>query len=443
MSLLMQSWPGHPVALVLSLVVAAVLALFVLRRQARRLILFVAHALAAPLRRAEQSLATLAREVAERNRVVLLAQARAETGGFLEQELRSVDETLRRDLEPFPVVSQRLLEQIAAIEDDHRQSREQPPPAPEWTRAVAMLARIKPSGDRSIEPLLRGLRKEVTQAQRQALSDYRKSCESRHRSLQAALPALERVRRTLERVDQDLVRLRERATSIDDYMRRYDSIRRQEDWIERTLRSSAVIQFLTAALLAGLAAGALVIEHTLLSGVLAGPPGLARGVAAALLVLEAALGVVLTDSLGLTTLVPVLARAGAPLRRRLRHAAGGLTALAAGAQAALPFLGGQGGRFAGLLAPVELATVLAALPLALAFAAIPLERLMHGLRTVSGLILVHLLQLAAWALRQAARLIRHAGLAVLILYDALVFLPLAVHYWRQGPARRARAGSPR
>jgi len=439
---LLTLWPGHPVLLLLLLGLVVVLGLFGLRPQAQRLILFAAHAVASPVKRAQMSLEQLARALADRNRVVLLAQARAETGGFLEKEFRSVDESLRRDLEPFPVLKQRLLGQIEAIEDDHRQSREEPPPAPEWTRAVAALARLKPSGDRSIDPLLVALRKEVTKAQRQALSDYRKSCEGRHRALQAALPALERVRKTLECVDQDLVRLRERATSIDEYMRRYDSILLQEDWVERTLRSSAVIQFLTSAVLAALAAGAVLIHWTLLRSVLTGPQALLSPMAATILVVEAVLGVVITDGLGITALVPGLARVAPELRRRMLVVSTLVLVLAAAAEAALPFAAPiRPLRLSGaLLGPIEIALCLGILPAMLAFAAIPLERLIYGLRTVAGLGLVGGVWATAWFLQQVVRLIRHVGLALMILYDALVFLPLALSAWRNGAARRVRTG---
>ncbi|MHB8416011.1 MAG: hypothetical protein ACYDB1_11645 [Acidiferrobacteraceae bacterium] len=424
-------WRTHPLFQVGIAVAVAIIALFMLRRRAHRLILLVGQMGAFPFKRTRGALLALAAEIGERNRTVLLAQARHETGGYLEKEFRSVDESLRRDLEAFPELHQALLRQVAAIEDDHRQSGKMPPPPAEWNRLMSVLTRAQPPGDESVQRLWSGLRKDVARAQRQALTDYRRSYEGRHRLLEALRPALERLRDTLAQVDHDLVMLRERAAAIDHYMRRYDAIVAGEDWVVHTLTSSAVVQFMTALFLTVFAGAGYVAQFLLLSLAFSGgtSSGPSHVLAFGLLTLGGLAGLVLTEAGDLSGLVPLPEAIRPGTRRGLVFGALGILLLFASVEAAAALWAPRPPASAGVLGGWgrgEMALCLALLPWPLALAALPIQSLVYSLRAVTGLLMRTLIRFLAALFGLIARLIAQLALAAIILYDALIFVPLAL-----------------
>jgi hypothetical protein len=66
------------------------------------------------------------------------------------------------------------------------------------------------------------------------------------------------------------------------------------------------------------------------------------------------------------------------------------------------------------------------LPFALAFVAIPLEYFISSARTVLGALLVLVLHTFGIALRVAASMVRHLGTALVMLYDAVIFIPVLI-----------------
>jgi hypothetical protein len=80
------------------------------------------------------------------------------------------------------------------------------------------------------------------------------------------------------------------------------------------------------------------------------------------------------------------------------------------------------------------------LPFALAFVAIPLEYFVNSGRTVLGTGMEIGLQALAFVLRFTGSLMKEGGKLVVILYDVLIFVPLAIERWtvsfREGAARR-------
>ena len=80
------------------------------------------------------------------------------------------------------------------------------------------------------------------------------------------------------------------------------------------------------------------------------------------------------------------------------------------------------------------------LPFALAFVAIPLETFINSGRTVLGAGLELALQGLAFVLRFTANVAKETGRLVVMLYDVLIFAPLAIERWvgsyREGAVRR-------
>ena len=64
------------------------------------------------------------------------------------------------------------------------------------------------------------------------------------------------------------------------------------------------------------------------------------------------------------------------------------------------------------------------LPFALAFVVIPFEYFMHAARNVCGALFVIMMRAVALILRILSNAVRHTGMALVLLYDAVIFLPL-------------------
>jgi len=122
-------WPGNAV---LSAVLWFVIAMP---------FLYAARAPGGPLRLAARWLLASAREMRERNRAVLLAQGGEETGQRIAREFERVAALVKRDLEGYPALQRKLLDEVTRVEEDYRQCGEVPPPPPEST------ADSGPSGD--------------------------------------------------------------------------------------------------------------------------------------------------------------------------------------------------------------------------------------------------------------------------------------------------------
>ena len=83
------------------------------------------------------------------------------------------------------------------------------------------------------------------------------------------------------------------------------------------------------------------------------------------------------------------------------------------------------------------------LPFALMFVAIPLETFVHSLRTVLGVLSVAFLRVLAWTLRLFGNISRFAGVAVVNIYDLLIFGPLFVERMMRGKKGKSESNKPK
>ena len=59
-----------------------------------------------------------------------------------------------RDLEGYPALQRRLLDEITRVEDDYKKCGEVPPPPPEWLEAISAVANVKSGGNELVTRLL-------------------------------------------------------------------------------------------------------------------------------------------------------------------------------------------------------------------------------------------------------------------------------------------------
>ena len=134
-------WPDNPGLSVAVLALVAMAFLYAARRPMHELIRSLGQALGGPLRLGARWLFAAADEMARRNKAVLLAHGRQEAGAQLEREFERLGALVERDLQGYPTLQRKLLDEITRIEEDYKKCGEVPPPP---VRAHARSCTVRP-----------------------------------------------------------------------------------------------------------------------------------------------------------------------------------------------------------------------------------------------------------------------------------------------------------
>src|SRR5689334_6511285 len=454
----LQAFLLFPSNVALSLLTPAVLGmafLYAARKPMHELIRSLGQALGGPLRMAGRWLGRAADDIHYRNRAVLLAHGRQEVGGRIEREFERLGAQVARDLQGYPTLQRKLLDEITRIEEDYKKCGEVPPSPPDWTEAVAAVANIKSTGSELVLKVLEEIKRSVTAIHDKALTEYRRAYEGRHRILEGFMPFWRSVDRNLAQVEKNLAGLQAGVSSVDAHMAKYEAINAGTDKAEHALTVSAFTQFAISAFVVAIAAGGAFINFKLIALPMSEMVGAGDYIAGALrtsevaalviIFVEASMGLFLLEAMRITHLFPLIANLNDRLRRRMLWIALTLLVMLAGVEAALALMRDL------LIADKQallqsLATVQAAptdgwvgriptagqmllgfiLPFALAFIAIPLESLIHSARTVGGVMLAAAVRCAAFVLRLLGSVARHMSRVLIRLYDVAIVLPLII-----------------
>jgi hypothetical protein len=447
-------WPDNAALSALVLAFVAMVFLYAARKPMHGLIRSTGHAIGGPLRVGARWLLAAANEMNQRNKAVLLAHGRQEVGQRIEREFERVAVMVTRDLQGYPTLQRKLLDEITRIEEDYKKCGEVPPPPPDWVEAVTSIAKVKTGGGEMVESILEEIKRSVTRIHDKAIAEYRRSYESRHKILDGFMPFWRSVDKTLTQVDKKLTGLEDSAKSVDVQMAKYEQINAKTDKAEHALTVSAFTQFAIASFVMAIAMGGAFINFKLIALPMSEMVGAGDYIASSLrtsdvaalviILVEVSMGLFLMETLRITHLFPVIANLNDRTRRRMMWIALSLLVTLASVEAALALMRDM--LIADKQALVQsLATVQHAaptdgwvgriptagqmllgfiLPFALTFVAIPLESLIHSTRTVGGALLVMLVRAFAFILRVLGNLARHLSRVLISLYDVVIVLPL-------------------
>ena len=78
--------------------------------------------------------------------------------------------------------------EITRIEEDYQKCGAVPPTPPEWTKAVAAVAKIPPTADGLVQKILGDINHSIEKIQDKAIAEYRRSYEGRHKILKGFMP---------------------------------------------------------------------------------------------------------------------------------------------------------------------------------------------------------------------------------------------------------------
>jgi len=450
-------WPGNAVASALILFVIAMPFLYAARKLVHDLFRSVGHTIGGPLRLAARWLFAAAHDMKERNKTVLLAHGREEVGQQIEREFERVSALVTRDLEGYPALQRKLLDEITRVEEDYKKCGEVPPSPPEWVAAVEAMAKVKSGGSgEMVQSVLQEIDRSVNRIHDKALGEYRRAFESRHKILNGFMPFWRSLDKTLGQVDKKLTGLQDTSGKIDALMDKYEQINKKTDKAEHALAVSAFTQFAVSLLVLLIAAGGALINFKLIALPMSEMVGagdyltasMRTSEVAALVIIfvEATMGLFLMEALRITHLFPRIANLSDQMRRRVLWIALTLLVTLAGIEAALALMRDmliadkqallQSLASAQQAAPADplLSRIPTAgqmllgfiLPFALAFVAVPLESFVYSARTVGGATLVMIVRVTAFVLRILGNAIRQLCKVLVTLYDVLIVLPLLV-----------------
>jgi hypothetical protein len=460
-------WPDNVAVSVLLLALLAMAFMYAARRPTHELLRSLGHMIGGPLRVASRWLSAAAIEINNRNKAVLLAHGRTEVGQRLEREFERLGAIVTRDLQGYPTLQRKLLDEITKIEEDYKKCGEVPPSPPDWTEAVAAIANVKSTGNELVLRVLEEIKRSVTAIHDKAIGEYRKAYETRHKILEGFMPFWRSVDKNLAQVEKNLAGLQSSVKGVDAHMAKYEQINAGTDKAQHALTVSAFTQFAIALVVMTIAAGGAFINFKLIALPMSEMVGagdyitssLRTSEVAALVIIfvEASMGLFLLEAMRVTHLFPRIASLNEVLRRRMLWIAFTLLVTLAGVEAALALMRDM------LIADKQalLQTLSAVqpvatdgwvgriptagqmllgfiLPFALAFIAIPLESLIHSARTVGGVLLTALVRTLALVLRVTGQAVRQASRVLIRLYDVAIVVPLLVERIVKGSRRSGR-----
>ena len=459
-------WPGNAVASALIIFVIAMPFLYAARKLVHDLVRSLGNMVGGPLRLAARWLFATARDMKERNRQVLFAHGREEVGQTIEREFERIGAMVTRDLEGYPALQRKLLEEITRVEEDYKKCGEVPPPPPEWVEAVTAISKVKSEGNEMVQRILEEIKRSVETIHAKALAEYRRAYESRHKILNGFMPFWRSLDKTFGQVDKKLTGLQDTSSKIDAQMEKYEQINKKTDKSEHALTVSAFTQFAIASLVLAIAVGGALVNFKLIAlpfsemvgagDYLTSTLRMSDVAALVIIFLEATMGLFVMETLRITHLFPIIANMSERMRRRMLWTAVVFLFVFAGIEAALALmrdmLAADRQALVQSLASAQQAAppdpLLRAiptsaqmllgffLPFALAFVAIPLESFIYSLRTVGGSLLVMLVRVIGFVLRFLGNVVRHLCKVLIVLYDVTIVLPLLV----ERVVKAARAG---
>ncbi len=437
---------------------ASVIVLYLSRKAAHNAINSLFGSLYSGFRLLSTATALSRKRLNERNREVLLNLGREHTERDIEKAFFEISKFVQKDLGGYPQLQRQMGEHITQIQDDYELSKEVPTTAPDWVDAVDAVTKIKNTENNPSlnSKILQQIHQSVEQQCKENLELYREERTQRYKLLKAMTPYWRKLAGSIDEVGARLQEIITRSQNIDMHMARYDEIITGTDKAERTLKASAITQFLIAFIVIAIAVGGAFFNFHLIAlpmsemvGSIQRIGGVKVADLAALVIicLEVTAGIFLLESLRITKLFPLIGSMDDKIRRVILIASALVLVTLAGTESALAFMRDQiasdlaalrtslsgseashasastGGisEWIPLVANMILGFVL---PLALTMVAIPLEYLLQTGRTVFGSMFEIFLNTLTVIFRVLAIVFRQIGKLTVSLYDIFIAAPL-------------------
>jgi hypothetical protein len=459
-------WPDHVALSVLVLALMAMVFLYAARKPMHGIIHSTCTLMSHSMRFVSRWLFLAADNMRLRNQSVLLAHGQESEAVIIEREFERVGNILRKDMQEFPALQRKMLEEATRMEDEYRKCGVVPPPPPEWVTALESVAQIKSGGDIP-RKLLEDIGKSIQKIHDKTIAEFRRSYEERHKILNAMQPSWRTVEKLMGEMDKKMVTLQTNAKQIDVHIGKFEGIRAKDTKTEHALTMSSFVHLAISSLVMVIALGGAFINYKLIALPMSEMVGASdylmsnlktSDVAALVIILmEASMGLFLLESLRITQLFPRIASMDDRMRRRLMIASLAFLTILAAIESSLALMRdmlvadkASLMRDLASIAPAPSDGVLTSIPMigqmvmgfvlpfALAFVAIPFESLVHSMRTVVGVCLVQGMRGLGVTLRFLGLLFKRLAKVFEMAYDVTIVVPLMVERWvltmRTGPS---------
>ena len=460
---LLRTWSDSAGVSLLIWIVIIVLALYLGRSTAHQLISSVSRMVYAAMRITARSLSRLERNLARRNKAVLLATGKENVERTIEREFHRINAIVERDLAGYPALHRQISDAIAKIEGDYRNAADSPPLPPAWLDAVNSIAAIPQTGDSTVTRILEDLKKTLERARADTLNEYKKAGLQRHKLLKEMQPSWRKISQSIGQIKNTVDSIGQRSKYIDQQMRTYEQIRAGDEEVTGMLATSSLTQFFISGIVLIIAILGGIINFQLIAHPMSemvggtsqlGPMRTADVAALVIIMIEVAMGLFLMESLRITRMFPIIGAMDDTMRKRMIVVTLSILTILAGVEASLAYMRdllaldreALSQSLAGIAATEEEFRWIPSigqmimgfiLPFALAFVAIPLESFIHASRTVIGVVTNGILRVTAFVLRLLGNLAQHLGAVFINVYDMIILVPLSIE--RMIAERRARA----
>jgi hypothetical protein len=453
-------WPDSVALSILVLGILVMLFLYAARKPMHGVIHAVCNLVTQSTRFISRWLFLSSENLRLRNQSVLLAHSQESAATMIDREFERVTNIIRKDMQEFPALQRKLMEEVTRIEDDYHKCGEVPPPPPEWVSALESVSQIKSGGDIP-RKLLEDINKSIQKIHDKTVAEFRRSYEERHKVLKGMQPSWRSVEKLIGEMDKKMVTLNTNAKQIDGHMAKFEGIRAKDSKTEHALTVSAFVQLAISALVMVIAMGGAFINYKLIALPMSEMVGASdyitnnlrtSDVAALVIILmEASMGLFLLESLRITQLFPKIASMDDRMRRRLMLASLIFLVILAAIESSLALMrdmlvadkaslmrdlsSSAPAPTGGWMSNIPMAGQMImgfVLPFALAFVAIPLESVVHSLRTVLGVLLVQTMRGLGFVLRFTGVVFRRLAKVLELSYDILIVIPLMVERWVVG-----------
>ena len=458
-------WPNNVALSVFALAVLAMVFLYAARKPMHGVIHAVCTLVSQSMRFISRWLFLAAENLRERNQSVLLAHGQESQAVVIDREFERVGNMIRKDMQEFPALQRKVMEEATRIEDDYHKCGSVPPPPPEWVSALESVAQIKSGGDIP-RKLLEDINKSIQKIHDKTVAEFRRSYEERHKILQSMQPSWRSVEKLIGEMDKKMLTLQTNAKQIDGHMGKFEGLRAKDNKTEHALTVSGFVQLAISALVMAIAMGGAFINYKLIALPMSEMVGASEYItnnmktsdvaALVIILMEASMGLFLLESLRITQLFPRIASMDDRMRHRLMIASLVFLIILAAIESSLALMrdmlvadkaslmrdlaSAAPAASDGLLTSIPMVGQMImgfVLPFALAFVAIPFENVVHSLRTVIGVFLVQGMRGLGVVLRFAGLLFRRLAKVLELTYDVPIVVPLMIERWVIG----IRAGS--
>ncbi|HEY3487107.1 MAG TPA: hypothetical protein VGL10_03500 [Gammaproteobacteria bacterium] len=393
----------------------------------------------------------LADKMRERDRKVLLESGIAAAENKMREEFRRVETSYSKHLADFPGLQRKLDDNISKIDADYRECGQATPEAPGWSEAVASIAKIKgTSGDRIIEKMLAEIHKSAVEGEKRALAELRNTTSKRHKVLAGMAPAWKNISKLLKDVGEQVSAVLETTKRTDKYMAQFEKVRKGDEDSIDMLASRANKLFIFSLIMISIAAAGVFVNFQIIAlpvselvpagSRIFGVP-VSHFSAMVIICLEVMCGIFLTESLGMTNIIPHIGMMTSSKRRMILFASllflfllscveaslGVLREVLAESKASLdqtlsgaaPAAANSGSKFT-VIGQAGLGFIL---PWILSMVAIPLEMLIETSQHVFYKLLILIVNLFGYLCKMIGYLIEYLIKIVIHLYDAYIVVP--------------------